>query len=177
MAEDPYKILGISHDASEDQIKSAYRKMAKRYHPDLHPADPQAAAMMNKVNAAYEQIRNGTADGYDEASTAPEGRQYNSANNPYRSRWSDRNGYETYQWRQPDVRPGRVLLVLLVVYILVQLLFGILLGGFGSSERYYSPYGGYYRTYSEEAEQGYDYGRWHYYYGAHGQQDSESHKA
>ena len=40
MVSDPYKILGVSQDASQDEIKKAYRKKAKECHPDLHPDDP-----------------------------------------------------------------------------------------------------------------------------------------
>lgn len=55
---DPYSVLGVSKDATEDEIKSAYRRLAKKYHPDLHPGDPEAARKMHEINAAYEQIRN-----------------------------------------------------------------------------------------------------------------------
>ena len=58
MITDPYKVLGVSPDASDDEIKAAYRKLAKRYHPDLHPGDEQAARKMKEINAAYEQIKN-----------------------------------------------------------------------------------------------------------------------
>ena len=58
MQEDPYKILGISRDASDEEIKKAYRRLAKKYHPDLNPGDEEAARQMQKVNAAYEQITN-----------------------------------------------------------------------------------------------------------------------
>ena len=51
---DPYEVLGISSGASSDEIKSAYRKKAKEYHPDLHPDDPSAAEKMNEVNEAYD---------------------------------------------------------------------------------------------------------------------------
>ncbi|MBQ9762340.1 MAG: J domain-containing protein [Oscillospiraceae bacterium] len=64
--EDPYKVLGVSPDASEEEIKRAYRKLAKQYHPDLNPGDEYAAQQMQRINAAYEAIQNrGTAAGYD----------------------------------------------------------------------------------------------------------------
>ena len=58
MIEDPYKVLGVSPDASDEEIKRAYRRLAKQYHPDLNPGDPVAAKKMQQVNAAYEQIKN-----------------------------------------------------------------------------------------------------------------------
>jgi molecular chaperone DnaJ len=58
MIEDPYKILGVSPDASDEEIKRAYRRLAKQYHPDLNPGDDHAAKMMQKINAAYEAIKN-----------------------------------------------------------------------------------------------------------------------
>ena len=58
MVKDPYEVLGVSRGASEDEIKTAYRKLAKQYHPDLHPGDPVAAQKMNEINQAYEQIKN-----------------------------------------------------------------------------------------------------------------------
>lgn len=58
MIDDPYKILGISPDASDEEIKRAYRRLAKQYHPDLNPGDPVAAKKMQQVNEAYEQIKN-----------------------------------------------------------------------------------------------------------------------
>ena len=56
--EDPYKVLGVSPDASDEEIKRAYRKLAKKYHPDINPGDAEAARKMQEVNAAYEQIKN-----------------------------------------------------------------------------------------------------------------------
>ena len=58
MIDDPYKVLGVSPDASDEEIKRAYRKLAKKYHPDLNPGDQEAARKMQEVNAAYEQIKN-----------------------------------------------------------------------------------------------------------------------
>lgn len=58
MIEDPYKVLGISKDATKEEIKKAYRKKAKEYHPDLHPNDPVAAQKMNEINEAYDMLNN-----------------------------------------------------------------------------------------------------------------------
>ena len=58
MIEDPYKVLGVSPDASDEEIKKAYRVLAKKYHPDRNPGDAEAAKKMQQVNAAYEQIKN-----------------------------------------------------------------------------------------------------------------------
>ena len=58
MIDDPYKVLGVSPDASDEEIKRAYRQLAKKYHPDLNPGDAEAARKMQQVNAAYEQIKN-----------------------------------------------------------------------------------------------------------------------
>ncbi len=81
MIDDPYKILGVSRDASDEEIKQAYRHLAKQYHPDRNPGDAEAAKKMQQVNAAYEQIKNPAAaqqaggySGYDPFS----GQQHNA---------------------------------------------------------------------------------------------------
>lgn len=53
MANDPFAVLGLNSSATEDEIKAAYRKLAKKYHPDLNPGDKAAEQKMREVNEAY----------------------------------------------------------------------------------------------------------------------------
>ncbi len=59
MNKDPYDILGVAHGATDEEITKAYRRLAKKYHPDLNPGDENAAAKMSEINAAYDMIKNG----------------------------------------------------------------------------------------------------------------------
>ena len=58
MTDNPYAVLGVSENASPDEVKKAYRKKARENHPDLNPGDPAAAERLNKINEAYDRIMN-----------------------------------------------------------------------------------------------------------------------
>jgi len=57
---DPYAVLGISPTATDEEVKSAYRKLARKYHPDNYASDPAAAKQaeekMKEINAAYDRV-------------------------------------------------------------------------------------------------------------------------
>ena len=61
MITNPYKVLGVPDGASEQECAKAYRRLAKKYHPDLNPNDKHAAEKMAEINAAFDQIKNATA--------------------------------------------------------------------------------------------------------------------
>lgn len=95
MIDDPYKVLGVSPGASDDEIKQAYRRLAKQYHPDRNPGDPVAAKKMQEINAAYEQIKN--PDAYRRTGQSGYGTGQGYGYDPFGGAW--------WQWQGGDGDP------------------------------------------------------------------------
>ena len=95
---DPYVVLGVSKGATDEEIKSAYRKLTKQYHPDLHPDDPQAASKMSEVNAAYDLIKDAESRRkYEDSQNIHPGTGYGYGSSPYGSYGSyGQSGYSGY---------------------------------------------------------------------------------
>ena len=79
---DPYEVFGVKQDASDDEVNRAYRKLAKKYHPDLNPGDKIAEQKMQEVNMAYDQIKSKQYGKTDYESNTQSG-AYSSAQQQY----------------------------------------------------------------------------------------------
>ena len=94
---DPYSVLGVSPEASEEEIKQAYHRLARKYHPDQNPGDEAAARKMNEINAAYEQIKNPS-----QAKTGSTGS--GGTDTYYHTTYT---AGDPFGWQQRDFHPGR----------------------------------------------------------------------
>ncbi len=95
---DPYDVLGVARDASQDDIRKAYRKAAKETHPDLNPGKPEAEQRFKEINAAYDIV--GDADKrkrYDAGEIDETGAE----------RQPERHFYREYAEADPNSRYGR----------------------------------------------------------------------
>lgn len=96
---DYYKILGLQNNASADDIKKAYRKLARKYHPDMNPGDKEAEKKFKELNEANEVLSNpdnrAKYDKYGE--NWKHGEEYEKAQQQYRSRQSAQGGYEGFE--------------------------------------------------------------------------------
>lgn len=97
MNKDPYSVLGLEPGASDEEVKRAYRRLAKKYHPDANPGDEEAARKMQEINAAYDQIKNPQAQSGSAGSYGDYGGQegYGQSGDPF-GQW--------YRWQQEQAR-------------------------------------------------------------------------
>lgn len=80
MITDPFKVLGIRPDASDKELKKAYRDLSKKYHPDANPKDPKAAEeKFKEVQEAYRQITDAREHGTSPYGSAPHPSSYQEA--------------------------------------------------------------------------------------------------
>ena len=109
---DPYQILGVDRNASDEEIKRAYRKLAKKYHPDANPGDESAARKMQEINDAYDRIKNPEKNqgpggsqgynpygqGYGSYGYGPFGGYYQQQNRSYNQKYADSHLQAAYNY-------------------------------------------------------------------------------
>lgn len=81
--QNPYKVLGVSETATDEEIKKAYRELVKKYHPDKYADNPLAdvaAEKMKEINAAYDQITKERKEGRTGGYSAQSGQSYYGGN-------------------------------------------------------------------------------------------------
>jgi len=107
MPSNPYETLGVKSNASQEEIKNAYRKQAKRLHPDLNPGNKQAEAKFKEINGAYESVGTeearakydrGESDAQAQAQAHAQQQEYaRSRQGPYYSQTQSAGGQSRYQ--------------------------------------------------------------------------------
>jgi molecular chaperone DnaJ len=97
---DYYKILGVSRNASEKEIKQAYRRLARKHHPDLNPNDKSAEARFKEINAAYEVLSDTEKrKKYDQFGDQWEhAEQFAKSRGQERVRWDFGRGGKTFEY-------------------------------------------------------------------------------
>jgi curved DNA-binding protein CbpA len=157
--DNPYATLGVSPAASDEEIAKAYRILAKKYHPDLHPGDRDAAECMSRVNKAYDDIKalrqSGNRQNSETERPETERPRYNSQTSGY-GPGSGPAGYNPYVHYSRPYRPRRnpfsFMFGIFMAILLIRLLLYMLMGGsayynLGNRNYVQIPGGYYYQTY------------------------------
>jgi DnaJ-class molecular chaperone len=105
MAQDPYEILGLKRDATEAEIRAAYRKLAKKFHPDLNPGKPEAAERFKAINQANDILSDKDKRAkYDRGEIDAAGNETPRAR-PFYREYADAGGqqhYGTGEWSEAE---------------------------------------------------------------------------
>lgn len=106
MAKNPYETLGVQRDASEDEIQKAYRKLARKYHPDMNPDDATAKTKFQEVQSAFEILSDAEKrKRFDQFGTA-DPQFHPGGGGSGRGRWSYSTGPQTYPFDLNDIFGG-----------------------------------------------------------------------
>lgn len=157
---DPYSVLGVSPDATDEEITRAYRALARKYHPDLHPGDKRAENYMKNLNAAYMQIQDmrsgkswrstegwGSDTDFHTAGKSRAGYEYNPNEGFYRDTGSQYGygsspfygSYHIYRRRSAPVSSGvfgfpfvRIIIAIVILRLVLGIVLSLLyaLGGY-----------------------------------------------
>ena len=120
----PYDVLGVRSDASDEEIGRAYKRLAKMYHPDLNPDDAFAAERMGQINRAYDDVKR------IRQGDIPNGGDQPPYTNDYDPFYTSRTYYYSYR---PRSSPMWMILGAVVMFFLIRLVFTLLFGGFMGS--------------------------------------------
>ncbi len=131
---DPYGTLGVRPDASDEEIAKAYKRLAKRYHPDLNPNNAAAAELMGRVNQAYDEIKRLRQSGNRQNS-----RTGSSAGDPFTAYYQSyrRSAAADYAEEYRYHRRGSAFRMAMAIMLAVLLLrlFAVLMSGTAPYER------------------------------------------